>query len=187
MTERSLSASIHIMHTDTVVPTRPECLDYRGQGRCCGSVTPHRRGNQTSCTTENVDQCLPDSPLQHHLFHSTPAVQLKGWYFFQQYMARGNTSIPAGSDRQLREDSKPLLEWFLSMTTPDEKKVLWPAWNPASKRLCVSSFRCAWMCWCEPDSSCANFLLASPVLHCSCLAAGWAGTHRRTTVSVPAL
>ena len=52
--------------------------------------------------------------------------RMKGWYFFQQYMARGNTSIPQGSERQLREDGKPLMEWFLSMATPDEKKVLLP-------------------------------------------------------------
>ena len=41
-------------------------------------------------------------------------------------MTRGNTSIPQDNERQLREDGKPLMEWFLSMVTPDEKKVILP-------------------------------------------------------------
>ena len=58
-----------------------------------------------------------------HLPSSVAGV--KAWSFFQQYMSKGHTSIPSGSNRHL-DDGKALMDWFLSMSTPEERKVLLP-------------------------------------------------------------
>ena len=45
--------------------------------------------------------------------------------FFQQHMAHGNTTVASGASRGL-EEAKPLMQWFVSMSTPQEKNILQP-------------------------------------------------------------
>jgi hypothetical protein len=45
--------------------------------------------------------------------------------FFQQHMAHRNTTVASGASRGL-EEAKPLRQWFVSMTTPQEKNILLP-------------------------------------------------------------
>jgi hypothetical protein len=56
---------------------------------------------------------------------------IKAWQFFQQYMAHGNTSVSSGGIRGL-EEAKPLMQWFGSMLTPQEKNILLPVKAVAS-------------------------------------------------------
>ena len=52
--------------------------------------------------------------------------------FFQQHMAHGNTTVASGASRGL-EEAKPLMQWFVSMTTPQEKTFSCPSrqWPPS--------------------------------------------------------
>ena len=69
------------------------------------------------------------SGFQHTSAGATPLpTSLKGikaWQFFQQHMAHGNTSVSSAGSRGL-EEAKALMQWFLSMVTPQEKNILLP-------------------------------------------------------------
>ena len=69
------------------------------------------------------------SGFQHTSAGATPLpTSLKGikaWQFFQLHMAHGNTSVSSGGSRGL-EEAKALMQWFLSMVTPQEKNILLP-------------------------------------------------------------
>jgi hypothetical protein len=160
-------------------------------------------------TVVSVTGNVPPRMLSIHTlqaFHNTSASTtllpstlkgIKACFFFQQYIQRGNKTIPTGSPRTL-DDGKPLMDWFLSMATPEKKKTscpphqsrpyktcpAWATWTRACKRQCASSSSCAWMCWSEPDSSSATLMLVSPVLHYCCLAGGGIRSRTQTTASV---
>jgi hypothetical protein len=67
---------------------------------------------------------------------TAPPTSLKGisaCRFFQEYMSHGRTSVTvaSGGFRSL-EEAKPLMQWFLSMTTPEERSILMPPKSVAS-------------------------------------------------------
>jgi len=88
-------------------------------------------------TVVSVTGNVPPRMMSIHTlqaFHNTSASTtllpstlkgIKACFFFQQYIQRGNKTIPTGSPRTL-DDGKPLMDWFLSMATPEEKKILLP-------------------------------------------------------------
>ena len=111
-------------------------------------MTPHLPASSPS-------NSIPGDPAQAHLAQVTapprPAVQMltlsmltrfentsactapmpaslagiKAWQIFQQQMAHGNSTLPAGGNRSM-EEAKPLMLWFGSMATPQEKNILLP-------------------------------------------------------------
>jgi hypothetical protein len=79
---------------------------------------------------------------------------LKAWQFFWHQMAHGNPPLPSGGNRSM-EEAKPLMTWFGSMATTQEKDILLPLRSvvsvgavalitkvdPPSGRPCGSSYR----------------------------------------------
>lgn len=116
-------------HTDTPLDTVTEPCNTSQTNDGAAAQAHLSEVTAPPCAAMKMLTVQALTPFQNTSASVTPLpaslAGLKAWQFFWQQMAHGNPPLPSGGNRSM-EEAKPLMTWFGSMTTTQEKDILLP-------------------------------------------------------------
>jgi hypothetical protein len=116
-------------HTDTPLDTVTEPCNTSQTNDGAAAQAHLSEVTAPPCAAMKMLTVQALTPFQNTSASVTPLpaslAGLKAWQFFWQQMAHGNPPLPSGGNRSM-EEAKPLMTWFGSMATTQEKDILLP-------------------------------------------------------------